>query len=80
MDLFGAKPEKIHMKANVALMSTWNDTLKDPTHYQRLIGILIYLTITRLEITYAINTLSQFMYEPQKHHFDTTCRLLHYLK
>jgi hypothetical protein len=70
--LLGAKPEKIPMKANVALMLTGSDPLKDLTHYRRLIGRLIYLTITRPDITYAINTLSQFMHKPQKHLFDIT--------
>ncbi|KAI5330645.1 hypothetical protein L3X38_030043 [Prunus dulcis] len=78
--LLGAKPEKIPMEANVSLMPTGSDPLKDPTRYRRLIGRLIYLTITRPEITYAVNTLSQFMHEPRKHHFDTAHRLLHYLK
>jgi hypothetical protein len=78
--LLGAKPEKIPMDANVALMPTGSDPLKDPTCYRRLIGRLIYLTITRPEITYAVNTLSQFMHEPQNYHFDTARRLLHYLK
>lgn len=45
----GAKPEKIPMEANVALMPTGSDPLKDPTRYRRLIGRLIYLTITRPE-------------------------------
>ena len=78
--MFGAKPKKIPMDANVALIPIGSDPLKDPTCYRRLIGQLIYLTIIRLEITYAMNTLSQFMHEPQKHHFDTARRLLHYLK
>lgn len=78
--LLGAKPTKIPIEANVALMPTGSDPLKDPTRYRRLVGRLIYLTITRPEITYAVNTLSQFMHEPRMHHFETARRLLHYLK
>jgi len=78
--LLGAKPEKIPMDANVAFMPTGSYPFKDPIRYRRLIGRLIYLTITRLEITYVVNILSQFMHEPQKHHFDTARRLLYYLK
>jgi hypothetical protein len=76
----GAKPAKIPMEANVALMPTGSDPLKDPTRYRRFIGRLIYLTIRRPEIIYAVNTLSQFMHKPRKHLFNTICRLLHYLK
>jgi len=36
--LLGAKLEKIPMDANVALMPTGSDPLKDPTRYRRLIG------------------------------------------
>ncbi|CAL2256842.1 unnamed protein product [Prunus armeniaca] len=78
--LLGAKPTKIPMQANVALMPTGSDPLKDPTCYRRLVGRLIYLTITRPEITYAVNTLSQFMHEPRMHHFEIAHWLLHYLK
>jgi hypothetical protein len=78
--MLGAEPQKIPMDATVALMPIGSDPLKDPTSYRRLFGRLIYLTITRPEITYAVNTLSQFMHEPQKHNFDTARQLLHYLK
>ena len=78
--LLGSKPKKISMDTNVALMPIRSNPLTGPTCYRRLIGRLIYLTITRPEITYVVNTLSQFMHDPQKHHFDTARQLLHYLK
>ncbi|KAG5221952.1 Copia protein [Salix suchowensis] len=63
--LLGAKPSKVPMEPDLALSPTGSDPLKDPTQYRRMIGKLIYLTITRPEITYAVNTLSQFMQEPR---------------
>ncbi|CAL9028585.1 unnamed protein product, partial [Prunus brigantina] len=77
--LLGAKPAKIPMDHDLVLLST-GELLKDPTRYRRLVGKLIYLTITRPEITYAVNTLSQFMQEPRRQHLDAAYRLLHYLK
>ncbi|XP_021833305.1 uncharacterized protein LOC110773107 [Prunus avium] len=61
-------------------LSSTGEQLKDPTRYRCLVGKLIYLTITRPEITFAVNTLSQFMQEPKRQHLDAVNRLLHYLK
>ncbi|KAL5539581.1 hypothetical protein UlMin_044002 [Ulmus minor] len=78
--LLGAKPSKFPMEQNLKLTPTDGDLLKDPTHYRRLIGKLIYLTITRPEIAFSVNSLSQFMQEPRRAHLDATYRLLRYLK
>jgi len=78
--LLGAKPTKIPMKANLVLTPAGSSPLHEPVRYRRLVGKLIYLTITRLEIAYTVNTLSQFMQDPQRHHLDVAYRLLRYLK
>ncbi|RDX85353.1 Non-lysosomal glucosylceramidase, partial [Mucuna pruriens] len=38
----------------------------DKFQYQRLVGKLIYLSHTRLDITYAINVANQFMHDPRR--------------
>lgn len=78
--LLGVKPTKVPMEPDLVLTTTGSDALKEPSRYRRLIGKLIYLTITRPEITYAVNTLSQFMQEPKLHHLKAAHRLLQYLK
>lgn len=43
--------------------------IKDPTLYRHLVQSLIYLTITRPDISYAVNLVSQFMASPIHLHF-----------
>lgn len=68
------------MEENIKLLPTVGDLLKNPSTYRRLVGRLIYLTITRPEISYSIHILSQFMQEPRKPHLDVVHHLLRYLK
>ncbi|XP_068323144.1 uncharacterized mitochondrial protein AtMg00810-like [Pyrus communis] len=50
------------------------------SYYQRLVGKLIYLTITRPDITYAMSLASQFMHSPTVDHLHIVKRILCYLK
>ncbi|WJZ91571.1 hypothetical protein VitviT2T_010631 [Vitis vinifera] len=78
--LLGAKPLLTPMEENNKLLPTVGDLLKNPSIYRRLVGQLIYLTITRPEISYSIHILSQFMQEPRKPHLHAVHHLLRYLK
>ena len=42
--------------------------LVDPTMYRQLIGSLMYMIHTRLDICYAVIAMSQFMTEPRQRH------------
>ncbi|KAJ0539687.1 putative RNA-directed DNA polymerase [Helianthus annuus] len=63
-----------------ARMSTCKESLKDITSYQKIIGKLIYLSLTRPDISYAVQYLSQFMHYPLEIHLKIALRLLRYLK
>lgn len=52
----------------------------DPTLYRQIIGSLMYLVNTRLDICYAINGLCQFMCEPKQVHLVATKHILRYLR
>ena len=75
----GAKPVNFTMEQNVKL-SDEGELLKDPSPYRRLVGCLIYLTVTRLDITYSVHIFSRFMHAPCKPHMEVVMRILWYLK
>lgn len=62
------------------LSAKHGDVFHDPSQYRRLIGRLIYLDITRPDISFAVQQLSQFMSNPRFHHYNVACHLLRYLK
>ena len=54
--------------------------LSDPGAYRRLIGRLLYLTLTRPDLSFAVHKLSQFVHSPRDSHLQAAHRILHYLK
>ena len=75
----GAKPVSFPMEQNIKLADS-GELLKDPSQYRQLVRRLIYLTITRLDITYSVHMLSRFMHAPHKPHMEAALRVLRYLK
>ena len=70
---------KPHLSINVKLHTTATDPLLHPVLYQQLIGKLIYLTLTRPDITFVVHLLSQFMHHPSTNHMQGVKRVLMYL-
>uniref|UniRef100_A0A8R7UH22 Reverse transcriptase Ty1/copia-type domain-containing protein n=1 Tax=Triticum urartu TaxID=4572 RepID=A0A8R7UH22_TRIUA len=51
----------------------------DPTHYRRLSGALQYLTLTRPDISYAVQQLCLVMHAPLDSHYQLLKRVLRYI-
>ena len=65
---------------NCRLNSHDGESLSDATLYGQLVGSLIYLTITRPDISYAVHVVSQFMAALRSPHYVVVLKILQYLK
>jgi hypothetical protein len=74
------KPISIPLEQNVKLSVDEGDLVEDTTMYKRIVKSLIYMTITRPYLSYAIGVVSQFMQTPRKPHLDVVRRILKYIK
>ena len=54
--------------------------LSNPSLYKRLVGSLVYLTVTRPDISYAVHQVSQYLSAPRSTHYAAVLRILRYLK
>ncbi|KAF5456300.1 hypothetical protein F2P56_025798 [Juglans regia] len=78
--LAGCKPAPSPMEQNLILNAESGDELEDPSQFRRLIGRLIYLTITRPDIGFSVQRLSQFMHRPRVPHMAAANRVVQYVK
>uniref|UniRef100_A0A2N9HZT1 Tf2-1-like SH3-like domain-containing protein n=1 Tax=Fagus sylvatica TaxID=28930 RepID=A0A2N9HZT1_FAGSY len=82
-DLAGLTDHKIvdtPIELNAHLTPSSGELLPDPTLYWQLVGSLVYLTVTRPDISYAVHQVSQFMFAPRLTHYAAVLRILRYLK
>ncbi|KAK8949221.1 hypothetical protein KSP39_PZI006154 [Platanthera zijinensis] len=79
----GCKPTTTPMNANHKLCTHTSDTdlpLQNPEYYRRLVGKLIYLTVTKSDISFVVGALIRFMHAPRISHLQAMERILRYLK
>jgi hypothetical protein len=56
------------MKLHVHLIPTDGELLEDPTRYHHIVMSLVYLGVTRPDISYSVHILSQFVFAPTQIH------------
>nr|GEZ40676.1 ribonuclease H-like domain-containing protein [Tanacetum cinerariifolium] len=81
--LLAYRPVLTPLPENIILAQKENEKDKfwvKITSYHRLVGKLIYQTLTRPDISYVVHCLSQHIHAPLKPHFDIALILLKYLK
>jgi hypothetical protein len=64
----------------VHLKPTDDEPLEDPTCYHHIVESLVYLGVTRPDISYSVHILSQFVSSPTQIHYSHLLHVLHYLR
>ncbi|XP_016648916.1 PREDICTED: uncharacterized mitochondrial protein AtMg00810-like [Prunus mume] len=75
-----AKPSSTPFAAKSVLTASAGDLLTSLTEYRELVGSPQYLTFTRPNISFAVNTVAQFISSPRSPHMVAVKRILRYVK
>jgi hypothetical protein len=79
-NMHGAKDVTTPLSTSTVLKLIDGTSSADSTEFRSVIGALQYLSLTRPDISFAVNKLSQFMHKPTTTHWAAAKRLLRYLK
>jgi hypothetical protein len=74
------RPMNTPMEMKLKLLVDTSSEFIDATLYRQIIGSLMYLTNTRPNICFSMNTLSQFLVEPRHVHLVATKHVIRCLK
>uniref|UniRef100_A0A2N9I0Q9 Reverse transcriptase Ty1/copia-type domain-containing protein n=1 Tax=Fagus sylvatica TaxID=28930 RepID=A0A2N9I0Q9_FAGSY len=75
-----AKPVTTPMASSTSLSAFDGEPFPNHTLFRSTVGALQYLSLTRPDIAFCVNKLSQFMHKPTLLHWQSVKRLLRYLK
>jgi hypothetical protein len=79
-DMLECKAMDTPMETKLKLLVDTSSKLVDATLYKQIIGSLMYLTNTRPNICFVVNTLSQYLVEPRRVHLVAAKHVMRYLK
>ena len=68
------------MEKGLKLSAKSDSPSVDDTTYRQLVGILIYLSTTRPDISFAVSYISRFMTAPKADHWMAAKHVLRYVK
>ncbi|KAL8168404.1 hypothetical protein V2J09_009903 [Rumex salicifolius] len=74
--LHASKPVSTPISATYPLLRDGGTILPSPSEYRQLVDSLQYLSLTRSDIAFTVNKLSQFMQTPCADHWTALKRLL----
>ncbi|KAL0541200.1 hypothetical protein IC582_021239 [Cucumis melo] len=77
--MINCKPETTPINVNEKLQQNDGAEMADAQRFKSLVGGLIYLTHTRLGISYSIGVISRFMQCPSRDHFGAAKRVMRYI-
>jgi hypothetical protein len=75
-----SKPARTPCVSGPKMSKFDGDLLSNPTEFRHIFGALQYVTLTRPDIAYSVNQLSQHMHAPTSTHLTAAKRVLRYLK
>lgn len=78
--MMGCKLSTVHMVPNLKMSKEDGELLDDREMYRRIVGKLMYLTITRPDITFTVNKFCQYSSAPRTSHLTAFYKFLQYIK
>lgn len=78
--MVGCEHANLPLPAGTCLSNNTGELHDKVSEYRRLVGILLYLSITRPDLTYSIQQLRQYVQAPTTTHWDAVLHLIMYLK
>jgi hypothetical protein len=79
-DMMECRAMSTSMETNMKLLVDTSSEIVHVTLYRQMIGSLMYMTNTRPDICFFVNTLSQYMVEPRCVHLVAAKYVMRYLK
>jgi histone deacetylase 1/2 len=79
-NMINCHPIATPVDTNSKLSAQDGRKVADPSHYRSIVGALQYLTLTRPDLSYAVQQICLFMHDPRESHLQLVKRILQYVK